>query len=231
MSRPIDNVMLLGVGLYSVPQAARLAGVPTKSVRRWLFGYRYKNQGIEVARPPVVQTELPDQIVTFRDLIELQFVNSFRAHGVSWDTIRKAADSAREITGSDHPFASRSFVTDGETIFAEVTNSLKRKELLDLKRNQMAFRKLLLPSLRARLDVGSDGAQRWWPLGKRRDIVIDPNRQLGQPITNKSGVPTAALAQAYKTTGSYQTAAQWFEVSPAAVRSAVSFERQFADAA
>jgi uncharacterized protein (DUF433 family)/DNA-binding transcriptional MerR regulator len=232
----MDNLNLLGVGLYSIPQAAQLAKVPSKSVRRWLFGYRYHNKGSNVSKPPVFESEsieLPDhhRVVTFRDLIEVQFVHSFREHGVSWDTIRKAAAAARELTRADHPFASHGFVTDGETIFAEVMSSLRRKELLDLKSNQLAFRRMLLPSLRARIDVGTAGAQRWWPLGKNRPIVIDPARQFGQPISHDEGVPTSVLADAYATTGSYRKAASWYEVSIAAVRNAVGFERQFAKAA
>ncbi len=232
----MDNMTLLGVGLYSVPQAAQLAHVPARSVRRWLFGYRYQSEGVNVSRPPVFDPEsieLPDhhRVVTFRDLIEIQFVHSFREHGVSWDTIRRAASAARELTRSDHPFASQSFVTDGETIFAEVTSSLRRKELLDLKNNQMAFRRVLLPSLRARIDVAEAGAQRWWPLGRNRPIVIDPARQLGQPISHDEGVPTAVLAGAYRTTKSFRKAAEWYDVSVNAVRSAVGFEQRFAKAA
>jgi uncharacterized protein (DUF433 family)/DNA-binding transcriptional MerR regulator len=232
----MDNMTLLGVGLYSIPQAARLAHVPVKSVRRWLFGYRYNRGDKSVHRPAIFEAdvvELPDQhrVVTFRDLIEIQFVHSFRQHGVTWDTIRRAANAARELTRSDHPFASQSFVTDGETIFAEITLSLRRKELLDLRSNQMAFRRLLLPSLRAKLDVGQSGAQRWWPLGRDRPVVIDPSRQLGQPISRDEGVPTLVLLEAYRSAGSFRKAAAWYDVSVAAVRAAVGFENQFATAA
>lgn len=236
MENATDNLNLLGVGLYSIPQAAQLARVPSRSVRRWVFGYRYHNKGSGVSKAPVFESEsieLPDhhRVVTFRDLIEIQFVHSFRQYGVSWDTIRKAAVAARELTKADHPFASQSFVTDGETIFAEVTSSLQRKELLDLRNNQMAFRRMLLPSLRARIDVGTAGAQRWWPLGKNRPIVIDPARQFGQPISRDEGVPTSVLAEAYTKTGSYQKTAAWYDVSLSAVKGAVGFEREFAKAA
>jgi len=109
---------LVGVGIYSIPQAARLARVPTSSIRRWLYGYRYDYKGNKVERPAIFAPEADLQalhVVTFLDLIEIQFVHAFRGAGVSWKTIRDAVTKARDITRSDHPFASRAFVTDGHT--------------------------------------------------------------------------------------------------------------------
>jgi uncharacterized protein (DUF433 family) len=170
------------------------------------------------------------KIVTFRDLIEIQFVHSFRDAGASWATIRKAATKASEITHSDHPFATRRFVTDGETIFEEIAATVPNRALLDLvkKPGQLSSRDILLPSLRAKLDVSAEGARRWWPLGKRRPVVIDPERQFGQPISSEEGVPTVVLARAVKTMGSEGRAAKWFDVSKTAVRAAVEFEQRLA---
>lgn len=225
------NPTLLGRGVYTIPQAARLARVPAASIRRWMFGYRYDYRGQTVERPPVVianrDREVPS-ILTFLDLIEVQFVQAFRHEGVSWPTIRTAAEKAREIVGSDHPFASSRFVTDGQTIFAEIASTLNSRELLDLRNDQMAFRRILLPSLRTKLDVGAQGVEKLWPLGKRRPVVIDPLRQFGQPISVDEGVPTEVLAKACKALRSVVKAARWYEVTPAAVRAAVEFEQQLA---
>lgn len=222
------DTQLLGVGVYTVPQAARLAHVPIASVRRWLFGYRYAYKGSVVERPAVVTadpTQRGDRVVCFRDLIEIQFVHAFRDAGVSWPTIRLAAEKAREITRLDHPFASREFVTDGRTIFAQIVQATGNKELLDLKSDQMAFRRVLLPTLRAQLEVGDSGVERIWPMGKRRPIVIDPKRQFGQPIVRDEGVPTEVLAGAYQAMRSLKAVASWYCVSVAGARAAVEFEK------
>jgi uncharacterized protein (DUF433 family) len=226
-----SDATLIGVGLYTVPQAARLAHVPARSIRRWLFGYTYRYEGENVASPAVVHADFAEivrkhRIVTFRDLIEIQFVHAFRSAGASWTTIRKAAASASEITGSHHPFATRRFVTDGETIFEDFAPAA----LLDLvkKPGQLAARDILLPSLRAKLDVSSEGARRWWPLGKNRPVVIDPERQFGQPISRDEGVPTVVLARAATAMKSVDRASKWFDVSRAAVRAAVEFEQRLA---
>ena len=221
---------LVGVGIYTIPQAAQLAKVPVPSIRRWLYGYHYDYRGRTVEQPAVVAATLTLRelrVVTFRDLIEVQFVHAFRHEGVSWKTIRIAAAKAQKITGNDHPFASREFVTDGRTIFAEIVQAIGNKELLDLRNDQMAFRRVLLPSLRARLDLGDAGVERLWPLGRNRPVVIDPQRQFGQPISRDEGVPTSVLAAAYRAMGqSLAAVARWYDVSRSAVRAAVDFEQQ-----
>ncbi len=227
---------LIGLGLYSVSEAAKFSRVPVSSVRRWLFGYRYRHAGTPSNVQPVFSADrlhLPDgeKVVSFRDLIEVQFVQSFLRHGVSWPVIRRAAEAAATLTGDDHPFSSQKFVTDGRTIFADVAHSLRENKLLDLTSNQVAMRNVLLPSLRAQLDVGKLGANRWWPLGKRRQIVLDPTRQFGRPILVREGVPTSVLSAAYLATSSYKKVASWYEVAEVAVRAAVQFDQQFAKAA
>jgi uncharacterized protein (DUF433 family) len=221
----------LGMGFYTLPQAARMSGVAASSIRRWLKGYSYSYRGHDVRQPAVVDApglEGFPNIVSFQDLIEVQFVNAFRQEGVSWKTIRIAAEHARELTGATHPFASSRFVSDGRTIFAEIAVRSHNRELLDLRNNQMAFRRVLLPSLRAKLDLGTDGVQRLWPLGKRKPVVIDPQRQFGQPITAEECVPTAALARSYAVLGTYAAVANWYCVSRQAVRAAVEYETALA---
>ena len=222
---------LVGVGIYTIPEAARLAQVPISSIRRWLYGYRYAYKGRTIEQPAIVSTNerlRSLRVVTFRDLIEVQFVHAFLDEGVSWKTIRIAASNAREITGNDHPFASRQFVTDGRTIFAEIVQRTGSKELLDLRNNQMAFRRVLLPTLRAKVEIGTEGVERLWPLGKRRPVVIDPKRQFGQPISRDEGVPTAVLSGAYQSMGSVDAVSRWYDVTRAAVRAAVDLEQRLA---
>ena len=68
----------------------------------------------------------------------------------------------------------------------------------------------------------------WWPLGRERQIIVDPKRNLGQPSAARSGVPARVLARSVKTNRSIRTVSHWFEVSEAEVRDAVEFETRLA---
>jgi hypothetical protein len=49
---------LVGVGLYSVPEACQLTGVPSAAVRRWLFGYQSRRQGETITHPALWDGQL-----------------------------------------------------------------------------------------------------------------------------------------------------------------------------
>jgi uncharacterized protein (DUF433 family) len=229
----LSNVELVGVGLYGVPEAARLSNVSAGRIRRWLKGYVYHHADEDRVSPAVWEPQLPilegTVGLSFLDLMEVRFVDAFLQAGVSWRTIRLAAQRAREILDLDHPFSTRRFQTDGHSIFAEVLRESGEHQLLDLAKNQYAFRRVISPSLYSGMDFDlMDRAARWWPMGKGRGVVVDPSRQFGQPIVSEGSIPTAVLADAVKAEGSVSAAARWYDVPEAMIRDAVAFERQLA---
>jgi Phage integrase family len=62
--------------------------------------------------------------------------------------------------------------------------------LVDLRRRQNVFHRIVEPSLHD-LEFEADALARWFPLGRSRgSIVIDPARAFGRPIVSSGGVPT-----------------------------------------
>ncbi len=225
---------LLQSGIYTVSEAAALTEVPRRRISRWLSGYVYRSGAETRFSSPVWSPSLPKVdhalALSFADLMEVRFINAFREAGVSWKKIRKAAEVAREEFGLDHPFSAQAFLTDGRSIFARVANDPRAEPaLLDLVKSQFAFERVIKPSLYAGFEFdGSGGVSRWWPLGKAKPVVLDPQRAFGQPIDPVSGTPTNVLAQAVKAEGSVQAAAKWYQVSLKTVRAAVTYEQRLA---
>jgi uncharacterized protein (DUF433 family) len=225
---------LLGIGLYTVPEASRLTGVPQARLRRWLRGYTYRAGEAVAASQPVWPRQLPDIDGTlglgFLDLMEARFIDAFRRANVPWRVIRVCAERARELVGVDHPFSSQRFRTDGRTIFAESLNQAGEARLLDLAKSQFAFARVIGPSLYAGIEF-SDGDMpiRWWPLGPHAPVVIDPARCFGQPIISTRGIPTTVLADAVAAEGSAAKVARLYDVTLQAVHAAVRFEQRAAD--
>lgn len=217
----------LGIGFYSLSDAALLLGIPQRNIRRWLGGYSFALDGGRRDMPPLWTPELPevdDRLeLGFRDLIELRFVRAFLDAGLHLHTIRNCLDYARECVDSDRPFSTRRFKTDGRTIFLESLERSGEAKLLDLKKHQYAFKNVLERSFRD-LDIEDDAVARWRPYRGKATIVVDPARAFGQPIAAKSGVPTVVLADAVKAEGSLARVAKLFEVAIGVVRDAVAFE-------
>lgn len=228
---------LLGVGVYTVPEAARLTHIPARTIRRWAVGYRYTRGEAVHSAPAVWKRQIAtveDSVaLSFRDLIEVRFVAFFRGRGVSWKAIRTAAQCAAEIIQDSHPFSTKRFKTDGKSIFAELIQASGKETLLDLARQQYEIKSVVEPFLYEGLEFSDLGLApvRWWPLGKNRRVTIDPERSFGQPIVSPESVPTSILAKAYRAEGTIDAVARWFMVPNKAVADAVEFETQLAAAA
>lgn len=224
---------LVGIGLYTVPEAARLTNVPRGSIRRWLLGHRYRRDGKLRELPRVLEGQV-QQVNTivglgFLDLMEIRFVNAFRQHGVSLLTIRLAAERACEMFGQDHPFTRRRFETDGRRVFASAVEETGETKVIDLVKSQYAFHRVIRPSLYASLEFSElDDVLRWYPMWPKRQVVVDPQRSFGRPLVVNGHVPTEILAQAAKAENSIERVARWFDVPAESVRAAIKFEDQLA---
>lgn len=223
----------LGVGLYSLPEAARLAQVPTNTVRRWLQGYRFRTlSGRRGASSAIFEPELRQidgcRAIGFHDLVELLFIKAFRDHGVGLPVIRRAAREAARRWDTTHPFCERKFATDGLTIFSTIRDEFGEEEVLDLPNSQYVFESIIRPYLK-QLDYAASGdVNRWWPLGKKGAVLVDPRRAFGKPVLARYGVPTGALYAALEAGQTELEAAQWYDVPVSAVRAALRFEKGLA---
>lgn len=218
-------------GIYSIPEASQLTGISQPRLRRWLRGYSFRRKDQHVAMPPVWSPASPivegRMAFTFRDLVEVRFVDAFIREGVSWRTIRRAEKHATDLFGDTHPFSTNRFKTDGRDIFVDISASSREKALVDIAARQRVFARIIRPYL-CDLDFDSDSPVRWWPLGKQRRVVIDPQRAFGQPITSSRSIPTKILCLAYRENSSFKAVADWYEVAIREVRDAITFEKQIA---
>jgi uncharacterized protein (DUF433 family) len=218
---------LLGVGIYTLPEAAHLIRIRPARLQRWFQGYQFSLHGRVHWSPAVIDGELPivDDVtaLSFLDLQEARCVHEFRRRGVGWRALRDAHDRAKAHLGTDHPFCTGQFKTLGRRIMWDAATDEHDGALLDLAKSQTAFRSVLAPYLRG-LEFVNNRPEKWFPLEGSRRVVIDPQRRFGHPIVAKRGVPTAILRRAYRAEGSIEAVARWYEVDVRSVRDAVRYE-------
>jgi uncharacterized protein (DUF433 family) len=225
----------LGIGLYTIPEAARLLKVPVGRLRRWAHGYSFARGRVA---EPVFRRDYPELakqgILTFQDLIELCLVSQFRQAGVSMRTIRTTARWAADQFETNHPFAIQRFHTDGKRLFAEMElpteKGVPRRVYQELPTCQYVLDQIA-ESFFKKLDYEADIVSHYWPLGKDRSVVLDPARSFGEPIDVGSGVPTRLLYDMNRSGESVAEVADWFRVEPEAVRAAIEYEQSLARAA
>ncbi|MCP4597728.1 DUF433 domain-containing protein [Neptuniibacter sp.] len=218
---------LLGVGIYSVQEAAAITGIEARKIRRWLFQYR-NNEFNGLWKTELSGLDMSDNL-SFHDLLELRFVNAFRNHGVSFQAIRVAALHAQELIGSKYPFTCKKFLTDGQSIFAQTLEETGDECLMDLVKKQYVFKQVISDSLYAGIEYNDNNlASRWYPTRSRK-IVLDPTRSFGKPILTDFGITTETLFAAWKAEDkNYRIVADTYEIPLDQVKAAIGFEQRIA---
>ncbi|MDP8929408.1 MAG: helix-turn-helix domain-containing protein [Actinomycetota bacterium] len=93
---------LLERPLYSTSEAARLLGLSTQTLRRWLEGYIARG----VRYPPVIRPKsTSDDEVSWGEFVEAGFLREYRHLGVSLQRIRPFVEALREEFEVIYPLA------------------------------------------------------------------------------------------------------------------------------
>lgn len=202
----MDGMLPAALGIYSVADAERITGAPRHQIQGWLQGYSQRKGQSRAA--PIVHRQhelLDDELALgFLDLLEVAFLHRLKGAAersgkrLKWKALRIAADTARRITNSEHPFAAKRIHTDGRSIFLEAQEATGDPALYDLVRDNFAILDVLVQSFIATIDYEDDEPRRWTPDERFPRIRIDPLRAFGRPIETTSGVPAETLFDAWK---------------------------------
>lgn len=218
---------LLGRGIYTYLEAARLTGLKPSRVREWFRG-RSKERD---ARKPVFTGDYEpiegDFAVSFYDLVDVYVAGQLRDHGVALQTLRKVYAKMREDLQTKHPFCRRELLSNGKIVFMRAVDAAGEDQLTEVLTRQKVFPDIILPFLK-KIDYDNVRllAQRW----RIADlIVIDPAICFGTPVVEAVGIPTHILAASYKANGERADAvARWYNIAPKDVLAAVKFEGSLA---
>jgi uncharacterized protein (DUF433 family) len=211
-------------GIYPIEQAARLARLSSRSMRRWFNGEGERDAAL-VRRMPENEVDT----ISFVDLIQSLAVRAIRhrdEHEVSLQKIRQAINTAASI-GIDYPFARKhkTFLFRDDIVIeigdrlVQITGKYKRQHLIrpvvELYLDDLTF------------DPTSGLASEYVPLRDACDdrrIVINPLVKYGSPVVMPVGYTVGSLTAAVDSEGSIEAAADMFQVVEADVKFALRYE-------
>lgn len=180
----------LGKGIYFVPEAAAILNMPVGKVRRWVKRY-WELEFLQGANKSYTWGDSREKAFHFLTLIEIIAVDSFREIGVSFPKIKLAHSRLSVILGTDYPFAHATLMTDGKRIFHKFLDDA----LLEVdEKQQFAFANLVAPYCK-KIDFQNKTqlAERFWPLGKGHEIVVDPHHSFGQPVIKGTNITVETI--------------------------------------
>jgi uncharacterized protein (DUF433 family) len=226
----------LARGFYTVNDAARLIEAGrARRIMGWFRGYPRSQVG-----PLLVRDFQPiggHEELSFLDLMEVRFVETFREAGVGVRALRQALVTARDVFKDEKPLVSariRFVMTkDRKNLFSEevlkpVAKATHDTRLWSLLTRQYEMYTFIMDRLErgVTFDPQTDLANQWTPRPDRfPDIIIDPRIAYGQPAL-PNGFPTQTIYESWRAEDEdYGSVSDWFDIPLTDVQSAVAFEQ------
>jgi uncharacterized protein (DUF433 family) len=205
---------------YSFAEADHLAGAKPGTARRWIKGYNYLRDGERHYLPAV--TPRPEDVTaaSFLDLLEIVAIGRLRVAGHSLPAVRSFVIELQELLDLPRPLVQVKLKTDGRESFLDHGDVLVG---LGRRHRMRAWNEILNPFLEE-LDYSEGWAERWWPLGRDRLIVVDPEYGFGQPVIAGSGVRTEIVMERYRAKELAEDIAADFNLERAEVERAIQYE-------
>lgn len=212
---------MLGEGVYTLADVARLIGAPGATVRAWFKGRADRDAG------PVFHGDYQphggDYAVSFLDLIDALVASRFRAEGVKMAVVRRSYEKMKEQLNTPHPFCHELLYTDGRTVIRNATGEIRDPVMLDVISDQQHFEQTVSPL--SDVDYAADtrlAAQ--WRI--HRGVLVHPNISFGKPVVRGTGACTHVIYHQFLANDSNASlVADLFELSESQVMHAVEFEQ------
>lgn len=177
-----ENNLEIGLGVYTTSEIANILRLPYSKVHLWINKYWDGELGKEYENRYSWSTN-NSKAVSFHTLIEFYVMMGFAEAGVKTKKVLQAHKELSKMYDSAFPFALKDVLsnikTDGKTIYLKTklgTITLDGTKQFNLNFIQLFFKNL---------DFNSEEmASRFWPIGKDKSIIVDPERKFGHPVVD-----------------------------------------------
>jgi len=212
----------LGYGIYTIPDISRLLKIERRKVTRYISEYWDERVGRELFSDTYSWTiNSRNKAVNFYVLIELRTFFELQKLGIKAKTILKARGAISKELGKEYPFASSQLLTDGNKIWYRFKDLIVNAD----GSCQTNFVNII-EFFASRVDFQKDGlANRFWPAGKDKSIVVDPHHQFGQPIINGTNVNAEVIYSMYRNGEPTSALAVLYDLTQQEVSDAIDFYR------
>jgi uncharacterized protein (DUF433 family) len=159
-----------------------------------------------------------NKAINFYTLIEFYTYSKLRARGVKAGEIKKAHDQIAKDLGTHYPFA-LNVQTDGKTVWYEKLGELIKAD----GKRQFDMKSILEPFLH-KFDFGNSGiAERYFPLDKSKNIVVDPKRQFGQVTISGRNIRADVIYKLHQGGEPIENICTLYDLNASQVKDAIKF--------
>ncbi len=215
------NPFSIGKGILAFPDVVKILGMPYRKVYAWMRRY-FKGELGEAFKNTYVREKYGTRSVNFVTLIELHAMMHLADAGVRTQKVLEVREILSVLYGTPTPFAHKAVLegmhTKGKEVFWKTKN-----DTITLS-GKKPFQSDIIRSLVKKLDFNEDLlASKYYPLGKERHIVMDPQRKFGYPVIGKTNIYPETLYYLHKGGESHELIAHLYNVQFAAIDAAIEY--------
>jgi len=210
----------IGSGIYTAADAARILKIPYPKANYW-FRYYIKNKLSEQIGYQYYFEIKDITAVSFLSLIEMYVFYTLKEKGMNTNKIMDSHFHMSDFLKTPYPFASKNLYTDGKCLLFEIENNLISAD----KARQIKIRQVLEPFFK-KIEFSEQGlARKFYPLGRKHTIVVNPENQFGQPIIDGTNILTSTIYSFHLGGESIKSIRNLYNVSTKNILDAIAFSK------
>lgn len=209
-----------GQGFYTATDASVILDIPYSKVGYWFrkyvkgefeahsnFRYYYDSEKVTA--------------VNFHTLIEIYVFDFFRQNKIPTKNIILAHQELSKQLKTHYPFCRTEFLlSSGKDILYQAGNAI-----FEAKPGfQQAISEYVIPYSK-KIEFKDCIAAKYYPLGKDRSIVVNPNNQFGSPIIEGTNIKVTTLLSLFKGGENIKFISEMFELNERQVSDAIIFSK------
>ena len=218
-----ENKPMLGYGIYTVPDLARILNLKYYKVQRLLNEY-WDNRIAKNLGERYSWTDGKSKAVSFHTLVEFYTFFQLREAKILTREILKAHEILSKKYDTPFPFATSELLKSIRTAGKKILFQKNKDEIVNLDFTGQ-FNIHFLVNFMKKLDFQKedDMAARLWPLGKKRNIVVDPKYQFGHPTIEGTRILPRIIYGMSLADEPIPFIAKTYRISVAAVKDAIYY--------
>lgn len=216
-----ENESKIGIGSFTAKEIAEILDIKYQTINRWINVYWDGKLGKEYGEKYSWVTD-NKRAVSFHTLVEFYIMMLFSEAGVKPKQVLNAHKELSDFYKTAFPFAKKvvlsNIKTDGKRIYLDESN-----EIITLDGSKQ-FNLNLIRVFYTKLEFDSDDlASKFYPLGKDKSILVDPQRKFGHPVFKNTNIFPEVLYQHYKAGDSIQYLEAVYELSKEEIEDAMVY--------
>jgi uncharacterized protein (DUF433 family) len=215
-----EEIAKIGEGIFTAPDISRIFKIPYPKAKYW-FKYYIRNKLFDTIGYRYFFPIKDTIAINFLSLIEMYVFYTFKEKNIKTHNIIRVHTELAKYLKTPYPFASEEFYIYGGKVFFGQFDSLK--EALDI--DQRFISDFIAPFIEKIKFDDRRLASKFYPLGRNRSVVINPENQFGQPTIDGTNILTATLFEYYLGNESIKSIANLFDLSIENVQDAIEFHQ------